>query len=417
MQKSITFTKEKYKQLRDFTRRNMNRKLMRYFDWPLLIIVLALSLCGVLAIFSATASPVETQTQSFLELVRTQPTHYASSQLQWIGVGLVAVAAVISINYSYFNKFATLMYVGNIALLLVVLVLGRGRGDSNMFYSWGESRTFQPAEIGKLVIIISLAKLFSRRKNPIRTVKDFIWVAAYVGIPMVLIVIQPDVGTALVYVAIFAVLLFASGTDAKLLIGIGCVLVIALVPLLLTMEFSDSFRVERIQVWLDPSFAPLGAGLQTTNARIAAGSGGFWGKGMFSPGSFASLNYIPDDHTDFIFAIVCETFGFVGAGAIVLLFLLLLLRLVALARQTTDAFGSYLIIGVTAMIFFHVFENISMVIGLMPVTGIPLPFISYGGSNYMTNIVGIAMVLNVSMRNRARIKSPDDAEVARPIKL
>ena len=149
--------------------------------------------------------------------------------------------------------------------------------------------------------------------------------------------------------------------------------------------------------------------MQTYNARLMLGSGGLWGKGLFSVGNFAALNYVPDDHTDFIFAVVCETFGFVGGGLMILLYLAMLLRMMYLANHAEDTFGCYLIIGVMAMMFFHIFENISMVIGLMPVTGIPLPFVSYGGSNYITNIMGIGLVCNVAMRSRAGV-----ARQARP---
>lgn len=236
------------------------------------------------------------------------------------------------------------------------------------------------------------------------------------ALPLFLIVIQPDVGTALVYIAIYAGLLFASGTDYKIIIGILCVAVLLLVPAWYILETSDSFRVDRIQVWLDPTYDQNGAGMQTTNARIALGSGGLWGKGLFAEGNFAALNYIPDDHTDFIFAIVGETFGLVGASVMVLMFLAMLVRMMVLSMRAQDAFGSYIIIGVMSMMLFHVFENIAMVIGLMPVTGIPLPFVSYGGSNYLTNIIGVGLVINVAMRSRAG-QAHTPRPVVRPAKL
>ena len=222
-------------------------------------------------------------------------------------------------------------------------------------------------------------------------------------IPLVLIVIQPDVGTALVYAAVFCVMVFVSGTDYKLIASVlGCaVLLIIPVWYFMNNTSSSSFRLERILMWLHPEDYPDEA-RQIINGQIAIGSGGLWGKGVVSPGSFASLGYISDDHTDFIFAIVCESFGLVGGCALVLGYILLLGRLLVLSNRVSDPYGSYLIIGVFGMLLFHIIENICMVIGLLPVTGIPLPFVSYGGSNMLTNMMAIGLVENVVMRSRAR---------------
>ncbi|MBQ2955278.1 MAG: rod shape-determining protein RodA [Clostridia bacterium] len=402
-------TKKKKKQgrfqelLTKVKRNRLGRGLMIHFEWPLVLIVLALSLFGVLSIYAATATPVEDgSSYSFLEMMQIQPFNYPRLQLIWMMAGAVALLAVIFFDYQFFGDLKNLLYWGNVALLLAVKLLSTaGRGGMNGWFQWGDGRTFQPSELGKIAIIIALAKLFADREKPITRIGELFRVACYVGLPLALVVIQPDVGTALVYMAIFAGLLFASGTDKKIIIGIICIAILLLVPAWYLLETSDSFRVDRIQVWLDPTYDPNGAGMQTTNARIALGSGGLWGKGLFADGNFAALNYIPDDHTDFIFAIVGETFGLVGATAMVLLFLSMLVRMIMLSMRAQDAFGSYIIVGVISMMLFHIFENIGMVIGLMPVTGIPLPFISYGGSNYLTNIIGVGLVVNVAMRSRA----------------
>ena len=369
--------------------------------------VLVMSLWGVVSIFAATGSPVEEgTTMSFLEMMSRQSIYYPRLQLIWIVIGMAALGGTVFFDYRLFGEMKDLLYWGNVILLLLVkFTTTVGRGSANMFFHWGtnSARTFQPAEFGKIAIIIALAKVFAERERPIKTVNELFRMTCYVGLPLVLIVIQPDVGTALVYVAIYAVLIFASGTNYKLIVGVICIAVIMLVPAWYVLTFSDNFRVDRIQVWLDPTYAINDAGMQTYNARLALGSGGLWGKGLFSVGNFAAMGYIPDDHTDFIFAIVCETFGFVGGGLMILLFLGMMLRMLVLSRRAEDAFGSYVIIGVMAMLFFHIFENISMVIGLMPVTGIPLPFVSYGGSSYFTNIIGIGLVVNVAMRSRAGV--------------
>ena len=393
--------------LKQIRKLSEERSLLRYFEWPLVIMMVALSLWGVVSIFAATGSPVEEGANlGFLDVLRTQSTRYAGLQLIWIVLGLSVMVFVSLVDYHILGRFKDIFYWGNIVLLLLVkLTTVAGRGAANMFFSWGSGRTFQPAEVGKIAIIIALAQVFADREKPIDTVIELFRLTCYVGLPLLLIIIQPDVGTALVYVFIFACLTFVSGTNRKLIIGVLCLMVLVLVPAWYLMTYSDNFRVDRIQVWINPEYDINDSGMQTYNARLALGSGGLWGKGLFSVGNFAALNYIPDDHTDFIFAIVCETFGFVGGGLMIALFFAMMVRMIALARRAQDALGYYIIMGVMSMLLFHIFENISMVIGLMPVTGIPLPFVSYGGSSYLTNSAGIGLVVNVAMRSRASTNS------------
>ena len=395
----------------DIKRSRYRKGLIRHFEWPLVIMVLVMSIWGIVSIFAATGSPVEEGVEmSFLEKITTQSLYYPRLQFFWVCAGMVALAAVSYFDYRLYGRWKNLFYWGNVIVLaLVKFTTEVGRGAANMFFQWGSGRTFQPAEFGKIAIIIALAQVFSSREKPIKTLSELIRMSCYVGLPLILIVIQPDVGTALVYVAIYAILIWASGTNYKLVVGTICIGVILVVAAWYVLNFSDNFRVDRIQVWLNPDYDINNSGMQTYNARLMLGSGGLWGKGLFSVGNFAALNYVPEDHTDFIFAVVCETFGFVGGGLMILLYLAMLLRMMYLANHAEDTFGCYLIIGVMAMMFFHIFENISMVIGLMPVTGIPLPFVSYGGSNYITNIMGIGLVCNVAMRSRAGV-----ARQARP---
>lgn len=381
-----------------------DRSLMKYFDWPLLIIVLLISLFGVVCIFSATSSQVTETPANIMEMLETQSITYPRLQLMWIGAGLIAMSVVIFFPYELYGQYANAIYAANIALLLITLLLAEaGRGGMTAFFNWGSDRGFQPSEIGKIAIIIAFAKAFSVRVKPIMKFHDVIPLGIYMGIPLVLILAQPDVGTALVYLAVFCVMVFVSGTNYKLILGVlgGMVLLIIPVWYFMNNSSSDNFRFTRILIWLDPESYPDEA-RQVINAQIAIGSGGVFGKGIVSPGSFASLGYISDDHTDFIFAVVCESFGLVGGCGLVLGYALLIARLIILAIRTKDPYGSYLIVGVTAMLMFHIVENIGMVIGLLPVTGIPLPFVSYGGSNMLTNMMGIGLVLNVVMRSRQK---------------
>lgn len=379
-----------------------DRSLMKYFDWPLMIIVLVISLFGVVCIFSATSSQVTETPANVVEMLQTQSITYPRLQLLWIGAGLIVMSAVIFFPYQLYERYANAIYAGQVILLTITLLLAQaGRGGMTAFFNWGSDRGFQPSEVCKIAIIISLSKAFCVRMKPIMTVHDILPLAIYVGIPMALIVVQPDFGTALVYVAIFSVMVFVSGTNSKLIWGVIGMLVVLLIPLWYFMNNSASgnFRFTRILMWLDPESFPDEA-RQVINGQIAIGSGGVFGKGIVSPGSFASLGYISDDHTDFIFAIVCESFGLVGGISLVIAYALLIGRLIILAIRTKDPYGSYLIVGVMAMLLFHIVENIGMVIGLLPVTGIPLPFVSYGGSNMLTNMMGIGLVMNVVMRSR-----------------
>ncbi|MBR0368449.1 MAG: rod shape-determining protein RodA [Clostridia bacterium] len=391
-----------FKYIRD---NQFDRSLMKYFDWPLFLIVVVISLFGVVCIFSATSSQVTEYPANIVEMLQTQSILYPRLQLMWIGAGLVAMAFIIFFPYDLYGQYANVIYTANIGLLVFTLLVAQvGRGGMTAFLSWGGGdRGFQTSEIGKIAIIIALAKAFSVRTKPIMKFSDIIPLAIYTGIPLVLIVAQPDVGTALVYLAVFAVMVLVSGTNAKLIWGVIIAFALLLVPLWYFMNnsASDNFRFERILIWLNPEAYPDKA-RQVINGQIAIGSGGIWGKGIVSPGSFASLGYISDDHTDFIFAIVCESFGLVGGCALVLAYMALIGRMIWLSIKVNDPYGSYLIVGVSAMMIFHVVENVGMVIGLLPVTGIPLPFVSYGGSNMLTNMMGVGLVLNVVMRYRQR---------------
>ena len=379
------------------------RSLMRYFDWPLFLNVLAISLFGVVTIFSATSSEVTEKPATIMEMLRTQSLTYPRLQLIWIVAGVVAMFVIIYFSYELYGKYANTLYVINLLMLLFVLGVEAGRGGMSAFFTWGSDRGFQPSELGKVIMIICFAKAFSVRMKPVMHMRDIIPLVLFMALPMVLILAQPDVGTALVYMAVFCVMVWVSGTSWKLIASVLACAVLILIPVwyFLNNSSADNFRLTRILIWLDPESYPDEA-RQVINGQIALGSGGLFGKGLVSPGSFASLGYISDDHTDFIFSIVGESFGLVGACLLVLGYILLLGRLLYQSMRIEDPFGSYVVIGVFAMLLFHVVENIGMVIGLLPVTGIPLPFMSYGGSNMLTNMSAIGLAENVIMRARKK---------------
>ncbi|MBQ8506637.1 MAG: rod shape-determining protein RodA [Clostridia bacterium] len=384
---------------------HFTRSLMRYFDWPLFLNVIVICLFGVVTIFSATSSEVTEQPATIMDMLATQSLTYPRLQLIWILVGVVAMFFIIYFDYQFYGNHATFLYLFNIGMLVFTLLTAMaGRGGMKAFLNWGGGdRGFQPSEFGKVFMIIAMAKAFAVRVKPVMTIKECIPLVLFMAIPMMLVVAQPDFGTAMVYLAIFCVLIWVSKTNWKLIAGVlGCA-VLMIIPLWYFMNnsSSDSFRLTRILIWLDPESYPDEA-RQVINGQIALGSGGIFGKGLVSPGSFASLGYISDDHTDFIFSVVGESFGLVGMSLLVLAYAALLGRLIYQAIKVEDPLGSYIIMAVFAMFLFHIVENIGMVIGLLPVTGIPLPFMSYGGSNMLTNMMAIGVAENVIMRSRKR---------------
>ena len=388
----------------DVKKNKVNSSLYRYFDWPLFILVICISLFGVVAIFSATVSATEEEVTGLVNLLKTHSTRYAGLQLLWMVIGVIAMFAMTLLDYHFFGKYSKFIYFANIFVLGLVLTVEAGRGGMSAFFTVSSSslgeRGIQPSEFSKVALIICLAHTFSKRKHPVRSLNELLPTAAYALIPVVLVVMQPDVGTAIVALVIYMILLYISGTERKLIYGVILSLILIAIPIWYYLNTaSDNFRLTRILMWLNPSQYPDDA-RQVINGQIAIGSGGWLGKGIGSLGSFASLGYIPDDHTDFCFAIVGETFGFVGCVILVLAFIAFLARLIYLAHSIEDKFGEYVVIGTAAMFIFHIFENICMILGITPVTGIPLSFISYGGSNYLTSMMSLGLVMNVVMHSR-----------------
>ena len=383
---------------------HLTRRMMRYFDWPLFLIVVLITLFGIVCVFSATSSEVTEYPGSIMEMLQTQSTYYPALQLRNALLGLIVLFLIAYPPYVLYGNWATGIYIGNILLLMGTKLLAAvGRGGMQAFLSVGREQSFQPSELGKVAMIICFAKVFSDRKKPIKTFRELAMMGLYMGIPTFLIIIQPDVGTAMVYAFVFVMLVFVSGTDMRLLMRILLSVVVLAIPVwyYLMNSASSNFRMTRIMMWLHPENYPDEA-RQIINGQIAIGSGGLFGKGIISPGSFASLGYISDDHTDFIFAIVCESFGLVGGLTLVLSYFVMVGHMIRQALKVEDPYGAYLIFGSVAMLLAHIIENVGMVIGLLPVTGIPLPFVSYGGSNLITNMAAIGIVENVVVRSRYR---------------
>lgn len=318
-----------------------------------------------------------------------------------IGIGLILI--IINIDYTVFQDVIKWIYIGSIALLLLVYVpfIGVEHFGARSWINLG-FMDVQPSEIVKITFMILLADYLEKHKNDLRTFTGLGKVILYCA-PFILIVVKEDLGSALVFIAIFIAMVFYAGLDYRVFAKCAAV-VILLIPF--AYRFMAPHQKVRIDAFLHPNNLSLEGNYQVYQSKIAIGSGGLFGKGIVSIGSLASLGYISDDHTDMIFSIVCEAFGYVGGGLLILLFLMLIIRLVQLSNKVKDPFGSFCILGVAAMFMFHILENIGMVIGLMPCTGIPLPFISYGGSHMLSCMMAIGLVMNVVIRDRMENHKP-----------
>jgi len=315
--------------------------------------------------------------------------------------GPVIVSVIINIPFHILRRFTKLAYIGGTLLVLVTWVTNGAEGVKAWTdVIWGY--TIQPSEFIKLAMILLLAQDLSKEDRPLSTLRDFIRIMVKVGIPGMIILASGETGSLIVIIFFFAVMLFFSNVDMKLLLTMAAVAILAVLALygaMIALDIDD-YRIARILAFFNPELSPQGDAYQMLQSQTAIGSGGLHGIGTFIDGSMSQLNYVPADWTDFIYATIGEAWGFVGCLMILLVYFLIILRMLYLARYTRDKYGMLIIIGVMGMLLFHVFENIGMALGLMPITGIPLPFLSYGGSNMTTNMGGVALVLNVT-KNRS----------------
>ena len=370
-----------------------NRLAKPHFDWPLLIASYMLALYGVLAITIANYNPNLGSDHSLQQLVMDAAN--GRLQLIWVVVSMVVIAIIMTVKYDIIGRLWPVIYAVDILLLGVVLTTSKINGMAGWFQLL--DRTFQPSELAKLALIITLSKALTRYNDkPIPNFRYFIYVCLHFGLPAVLILLQPDIGTLMVFSVIFVALLFISGFEIKWLFLMGGLAGAALTPVVFYLASTNNFRWLRLVAFMNPESDPTGSSYQIINSKVTIGSGGLTGKGALAEGTLTHLNYVPENHTDFIFSVVGETLGFVGAMILLALYAFVIYRMLLLSYHTSDRFGRLIIIGVMAMLVFHVYENIGMCIGVMPITGIPLPFISYGGTNLVTNMAGIGLVLNVT---------------------
>lgn len=362
----------------------VDRKLLRNIDLIIVMTTIALIIIGVLGIASAT------------QLTTGGDPKNITVQVVAFVLGTIAVLMLLLIDYNSFGDMQKVIYVINILLLLSVFVLGKEVKGAKSWIDLGPVN-FQPSEIVKIGFILAFAKHLEGKKDNLDSIKDVGISLLYAIVPIGLILLQNDTGTMLVFIFITAVMFFAAGINYKYIMGaVGAF--ICSTPLLWFFALKD-YQKNRILVFLNPERDPRGSGYHVIQSKTAIGSGKFFGEGLFN-GTLNNNGFIPERHTDFIFSVLGEELGFIGAVLVVLLFMILLLRCIHIAKVAKDTYGMLICVGVTAMYLFHVLENIGMTIGIMPVTGIPLPFVSYGGSSLITNMLAIGLIINVGMRRQ-----------------
>ncbi len=371
-------------------------------EWITILLILCLVSFGLLTIGNVMAEPFTGQEKNVADILQKLNLEYVQRQIINFLVGLAAMFFMIAVDYQLFRFVIKYVYVANVGLLIILLLIGSSTRGVFGWFTIG-ARAFQPSELCKVTLIIMLSKLAAdvvEKDGALKSIKDVAVLTIYFGIPFVLVVKQPDMGTAVVFLAIFVSILFISKIGWKYIVG--AVLASAAILPLAYYYILDDDQQQRINVFLDPTLDPQGAGMHVLRSKEAIGSGQLWGKGYFTQGTLAQLKYVPERQTDFIFSGVVEGFGFVGGTILIVAYFLLIFRWLWIALHAKDHFGTCLVIGAMGMMLAHVFENIGMSIGLMPVTGIPLPFLSYGGSNLLANMMTAGIVINVWMRRQQR---------------
>jgi len=360
----------------------IDRRLFTHFDWTLLGIVLLLASIGIVNLYSTTSIGETGGTPLYLK------------QIFWLIIGLGVMIIIAFVEYRFYSDFAYIIYA--IALILLVAVLGYGiiTSGAQRWVKIGPI-SFQPSEFVKISFVLAMARFFRRPASREGfSLKDLSLPFLLLLLPMGLILKQPDLGTSIILLLIFFSILIFVKIRWSTLLTIG-VLGAAIVPL--SWNFLKEYQKRRIITFFNPELDPLGAGYHLIQSKIAVGSGGMIGKG-FMKGTQCRLGFLPEQQTDFIFSALGEEWGLIGSFIVVGLYFLLILWGLRIAVQSKDRFGAIVSFGVVAMLFWHIFINIGMVLGMMPVVGIPLPFLSYGGSFILSTLIGIGLLLNVSMR-------------------
>ncbi|WP_434511333.1 rod shape-determining protein RodA [Desulfitobacterium sp. AusDCA] len=382
----------------------LDRRTFKNLDF--LFVFFLLLLLGASLLVLSTAS---------LNVIKSQPYFYVKAQAMWIATGIVIAVIVAAIDYQKFRRFSWWIYGLNLALLAAVFAFGTAAKGAQRWIPVTASFNIQPSEFAKVFIIITLADFLAKRQGKLNRFRDFIPPFLFVAVPMALIFKQPDLGTTLVIAAIFVGMMFIAGANpwkfGGLLLGGALIVGVAL-----WLHFSTNlpgflkfvqglplpmkdYQLKRLTIFMNPMADTSGDGYHIIQSIWAIGSGGLWGKG-YRQGTQGQLNFLPEHHTDFIFSVIGEEFGFIGTITLLFLFAIFLLRAISIAMKSKDLYGMLVGSGVVCMFVFHILVNIGMTSGIMPVTGIPLPLISYGGSTMWTNMAGVGLLLSINLRRQ-----------------
>ena len=365
----------------------MRKRELKNIEWSIVIIAIILCIIGLVALFSATQ---ETEHDEF------------NKQCIWLVVSTIVMIIVMMIDYEMIVKISPFLYGGFIVLLIAVLFTTPVNGATSWFDIGFFS--FQPGEFAKIFVILFLAlaitKIQVKGKSEINKITKLLIVLAIVGVPILLIIKQPDYGTAAAFLVATALMLITAGIDKKYII-VTSILVVITVPLLYNFVLPEHAK-KRIDIFLNPESDPRGEGYNIIQSKLAIGAGGLTGMGLLK-GNQTQLGFLYPKTTDFIYAVIGEEMGFIVAASIIILYVYLIIKCLYIAKTAKDELGSLIASGITGIFLFHMIENIGMVMGLLPITGVPLPFISYGGSSLITNFICIALLVNISSKRQKTI--------------
>jgi rod shape determining protein RodA len=354
-------------------------RALRFLNYRLILVTLFILGVGLTFIYSATQS--------------SGGTNFLYRQLAWIAVGMIIFWFTLNMDFRLLGSMTYLLYLFSLLTLVLVLFFGDLRKGSQSWFELGPI-SFQPAELAKIGVVFILARYLSERSEDRTKFRYIFFALLLTGLPMGLIILQPDLGTSLVLIPVLFGMLFVAGARMRYLLGLVG-LGIGALPVL--WSFLHEYQRLRILIFVNPNLDPLGAGYNAIQSKIAVGSGGLLGKGWLE-GTQSQLRFLPERHTDFIFSVLGEEWGFIGCFAVLFAYFLWVLGGFQVARESKDLFGRFLAVGFVLLISSHVIINTGMTVGVMPITGIPLPFMSYGGSHLIVMMACLGLLENIHLR-------------------
>lgn len=370
-------------------------RYLRSLDWVLLLATLGLVAFGMIMIYSATHG----------DRNLPSPTFYVRSQALGLGLGLVAIVGLSLLDFSWFSRWRTFIYWGIVALLVATLFVGYGPLDTRRWLPLPLLPDLQTSELAKIAIIVAFAGFLADGVALRSKFRFIILAVGYVALPAGLVFLEPDLGTALVFSFFLITMLLVWGAlwrHLTVLIASGALAVVAvlrILPVTLGVNVLKPYQVQRLLVFLDPGQDTSGAAYQLSQSKIAVASGMFAGKG-YEHGTQTMLNFLPAHHTDFIFAVIGEELGFVGAAVLLGLYLIVLWRILRIASISKSLYGTLIAVGIAGVLLFQVFVNVGMTIGIMPVTGVPLPFVSFGSSSLVVFLMAVGLLQSIHVHSR-----------------